>query len=115
MAQGTDYYREADLRKFTRIGVLVVVAVALPGWFFYWHASNEIRADNQEVSAGRSAPAPAQAPRSDADTLDGRIQNWNRSQAPAPAGPLTGTASPRPARPCLGARPSPSSLAHLGG
>ena len=47
MAQGTDYCREADLRKFTRIGVLVVVAVALAGWFFYRHASNEIRADNQ--------------------------------------------------------------------
>ncbi len=103
MAQGTDYYREADLRKFTRIGVLVVVAVALAGWFFYRHASNEIRADNQEVSAGRSAPAPAQAPRSDADTLDGRIQNWNRSQAPRPRArrpaDRDGIPGPRPSLP----------------
>jgi hypothetical protein len=87
MAKGTDFYREADLRKFTRVGVIVVVVVALAGWLFYRHANNEIRADNRDATGSRNAPvpvpAPAPAPRPDADTVGDRIQNWNRNQAPA--------------------------------
>ncbi len=85
MAQDTDYYREADLKKFTRIGVVVVVVVALIGWFFYNRASNEIRADNREAVFGRPASQPAAGPQTNSDSVENRIQNWNRNQSAQPA------------------------------
>lgn len=85
MAQGNDYYREADLKTFTRIGVVVVVVVGVLGWFFYNRASNEIRADNRDAVFGRPAsPAPSGP---DADAVEHRIQNWNRDQAAPQARP----------------------------
>ncbi|HEX2555448.1 MAG TPA: hypothetical protein VHL98_17255 [Microvirga sp.] len=84
MAQRQDYYRESDLRTFTRIGVVVVIVMALLGWYFYNHASNEIRADNREAVQGRSANTPpTPTPQPETDSVENRIQNWNRNQ-PAP-------------------------------
>ena len=87
MAQATDYYREADLKKFTRIGVVVVVVVALAGWFFYRHASDEVRVDNRDAIGARTELAPGPQPRPGADSVEDRIQNWNRNQASDPVRP----------------------------
>ncbi len=40
MTRGTEYYQEAELRKFTRIGLLVVIGLVAAG-FFLSHVADE--------------------------------------------------------------------------
>ena len=81
MDEGTDYYREADLKRFTRIGVVALIVVALVGWFFYRRAQNEVSADNNEAfRRSASQPSGSRAP-SDPDSLEARIRNWSQGQA----------------------------------
>ena len=81
-----DHYREADLGRFTRIGLISLVVLGVVGWFFYTHASREVRSDNRspfERRGAAAAPAP-EAPGAP-DSLGDRIQNWIQGSGAPPA------------------------------
>ena len=85
MTEGTDYYREADLKRFTRIGVVALIIVAVIGWFFYRHAQNEVSADTDEAFRRSTSQQPAASgARPDADSLEARIRNWSQGQGARP-------------------------------
>jgi hypothetical protein len=76
-----DYYREADLGRFTRIGLITIVVLGAAAWFFYDHAGREVRADNRGPYERRGGiEALAAGDPMDAGSTDARIQNRLQGQ-----------------------------------
>ncbi len=111
MADGNEYYREANLKRFTKVGAIVLFVLVAGGFLLKYLADQQIAADGRDAmgllrsergenaSQGRSGPlARFQAETPGGMPVDERIRRWQEGQGSETTG-ATGPTAPPPQGP----------------